>query len=495
MDHSPPPRRKAVVIGGGPVGCLAALYLSKSDWDVELYELRPDPRAPGNSAFDSKSINLALAERGYNSIKVIDEELLNEIIKETVPMVGRCIHPGKGNFKGKGGGESQKYDVHGRHNWATDRARLNIMLLDWIEKKANVKLFFGHGLKGLDLDKKEANFEDRNTKELKTIHADFFIGSDGAHSTTRRFLQRYILMDYEQIYIDTLWKELEIPPDENGDFKIDGNHLHIWPRKDFMFIAIPSTDKSFTCTLFMPQRYFDQLGTSPSSILAFFTTHFPDVITLIGKDKLIADYTTNSAPSPLISIKCSPYHYLDRCVIIGDAAHAMVPFYGQGMNAGFEDVRVLFEFINDKFPGDLAAALEGYSRQRKEDAHTINDLAMRNYVEMRDSVTSRTYKLRKGVEETLYDYFPRLGVRTLYSMVSFSNLRYSEVVERVRWQNGVLNRVGLALAFGVGYALVKAVSVFRRARGRAAEQAAEGAARGVFGAVGLGVRKWWSLLW
>ncbi|KAF8472754.1 hypothetical protein BDZ91DRAFT_834349 [Kalaharituber pfeilii] len=459
-DVTPRSQKKAVVIGGGPVGALAAMYFSKMNWDVEIYELRPDPRSLAGRAVQSKSINLAISERGLNSLKVVDPLLLEEVLKETVPMIGRCIHPGKGNFKGKGGGESQKYDIHGRFIQSADRARLNIILLDWVAKEPNVKIFFEHALRKLDLDKKYAEFEQRSTKETVTVNGDFFVGSDGAHSTTRRFLQRYILMDYEQVYIDTMWKELEILPEERtGGFRIDGNHLHIWPRKDFMFIAIPSPDYTFTCTLFMPQKYFDEIGDTREGLLKFFNKHFPDVITLIGEEKLVEDYFRTSK-LPLISIKCSPYHYSDRCVIVGDAAHAMVPFYGQGMNSGFEDVRVLFDHIK-AHPHDLALALRNYSAERKLDAHTINDLAMRNYIEMSADVTSRWYKFRKATEELLYAYLPWMGVRTMYSMVSFSNIRYSEVVARVRWQSGVLNRVSAVLGMGMIGVIAMGASRFR----------------------------------
>jgi len=196
----------------------------------------------------------------------------------------------------------------------------------------------------------------------------------------------------------------------------------------------------------MPQRFFDEIGYTKEGLLSFFNKHFPDVLALIGEEKLIVDYFQNSR-LPLISIKCSPYHYKDTCAIVGDAAHAMVPFYGQGMNTGFEDVRVLFDHIS-AHPNDLAVALSLYSKERGVDAHAINDLAIQNYIEMRDNVTSRLYKLRKITEELLYAYAPWLGVRTLYSYVSFSNVRYSEVVRRVKWQQEVLNKVGWILALG-----------------------------------------------
>ncbi|RPA92564.1 FAD/NAD(P)-binding domain-containing protein [Choiromyces venosus 120613-1] len=446
MDsESPATRKKVIVVGAGPVGALAALYFSHAGWEVEVYELRGviDLRLPENLSLNfSKSINLALSERGINGLKNLGDggKLLEEVLSETIPMYGRMIHTGVPGEKG----ESQKYDVHGNFIRSADRARLNVQLLDALALK-DVKLFFHHGLRGLNLDANTAEFEKKDgSGEKVTVHADLIVGADGAHSATRRLLQKSVRMYYEQIYIETLWQEYEIPPHkETGDFKIDANHLHIWPKKDFMFIAIPSIDKTFTCTLFMEQWRFDAIGESKEDLLAFFKENFEEVIDLVGEESLVEQYM-NHQKLPLISIKCRPYHYKDRCVIIGDAAHAMVPFYGQGMNAGFEDVSVLFEHINEN-PGSMADALDSYSAYRVPDGHMINELAMQNHIEMRSAVTSKTYLLRKAVEEALYAHVPWLGVRTMYSMVSFSNIRYTEVVERARRQRMWLNVTGAGL--------------------------------------------------
>ncbi|PUU74739.1 hypothetical protein B9Z19DRAFT_1132674 [Tuber borchii] len=437
--------KKVIVVGAGPVGALAALYFSHAGWEVEVYELRGDLRLPENLSLNfSKSINLALSERGIDGLRNLGDggKLLDEVLSETIPMYGRMIHTGVPGEKG----ESQKYDVHGRFIRSADRARLNVQLLDALVLK-DVKLFFHHRLRGLNLDVNTAEFEKIGTGERVTVQADLIIGADGAHSATRRFLQKSVRMYYEQTYIETLWQEYEIPPDEEtGDFKIDANHLHIWPKKDFMFIAIPSVDKTFTCTLFMEQWRFDAIGDSRDNLLAFFRENFEEVIDLVGEDSLVEQYL-NHQKLPLISIKCRPYHYKDRCVIIGDAAHAMVPFYGQGMNAGFEDVRVLFEHVR-AHPDSMTDALASYSAYRVPDGHMINELAMQNHIEMRATVTSKAYLLRKVIEEALYAYVPWLGVRTVYSMVSFSNIRYTEVVGRTRQQRRWLNAATTALLAG-----------------------------------------------
>ena len=366
-----------------------------------------------------------------------------------------------------------------------DRALLNKRLLDYLGKMPNVTFHFNNKLTGADFNKDVAWFEKRSSTP-KTDHAqnptqqntgkehqdcaseisvpfDILIGADGAHSSTRYHMMKFAQVNYQQEYIDTLWCEFLIPPDATtGSFAISPNHLHIWPGKSFMFIAIPSLDKSFTCTLFAPSTRFADLAASSDSLLPFFQHNFPGVCPeLISPDDLHRQFLENPH-LPLISIKCTPYHYRSSVVILGDAAHAMVPFYGQGMNAGLEDVRVLFDFLDrhgvydpslrDTMPREEARAnaLLEYTMQRTPDASTINDLALRNYEEMRSSVVSPLYRLRKWVEERVNKHIPSLGWRTQYSRVSFENERYSDVEKAVQRQGRILMGVlGLGLV-GLG---------------------------------------------
>jgi len=327
-------------------------------------------------------------------------------------------------------------------------------------------MFFNHKLTGADFKKNKAWFEQKPTssrqdhaqnptqkdedidraKEIE-VSFDFMIGADGAHSAVRHHLMKYARMSYTQEYIETLWCEFHMTANETSDFRISPNHLHIWPGQEFMFIAIPSLDKSFTCTLFLPASRFAELDKDPSSLVPFFNTHFPGIAgNLIPESNLSKQYNENPH-LPLISIKCDPHHYSSSAAILGDAAHAMVPFYGQGMNAGLEDVRVLFNFL-DEHGSDAAgraAALDAYTAQRAPDAHAINDLALRNYQEMRADVVSPLYRLRKTVEENLSLWLPNAGFATQYSRVSFGDMRYSDVEKMAQKQGRMLQGVAVAV--------------------------------------------------
>lgn len=373
-----------------------------------------------------------------------------------------------------------------QHIQAVDRASLNKHLLDALEKMPNARLHFNHKLTGADFNKKTAWFEqhvdskrtdhpqnptqkeglwqDKERAEEIPVDFDLLIGADGAHSAARFHMMKFARINYQQEYIDTLWCEFHIDPKTSDlDFAINPNRLHIWPGGSLMFIAIPSLDRSFTCTLFAPVSYFDAISEKPEEKLEkFFHRDFPGVCPdLISPSNLEKQFRENPH-LPLISIKCKPYHYKSSVVILGDAAHAMVPFYGQGMNAGLEDVRVLFDILdshdvyNAVIPDSEArarvreSALDEYSAQRTPDAATINDLALKNYEEMRSGVQSPFYKMRKWMEETVNVYLPGLGWRTQYTRVSFENQRYSEIERAVQRQGRILMGVLALSVLGLG---------------------------------------------
>jgi kynurenine 3-monooxygenase len=364
-----------------------------------------------------------------------------------------------------------------------DRTGLNKTLLDRLDSMSNVKFFFNRKVVSVDFRKKLAWFENRTKNDPSKsddieVTFDLLIGADGAHSAVRYHLMKFVPMSYQQEYIDKLWCQFLVPPAADGDFRLPPNYLHIWPQDDSMFIALPNLDKTFTSTLFMSRSGFEQLLLS-GKVVEYFNEKFPGVVPgLITEQELVKQFKEHDH-LPLISIKCSPYHYASTGVIIGDAAHAMVPFYGQGMNAGLEDVRVLFEFL-DKHPNDQARALSEYSAHRTPDAQTINDLALGNYREMASDVKKPLYLLRKWIEEKLYLYIPRAGWATQYSRVTFSNMRYSEVRgaadRQARILNGVvgltaLSLIGSALWFARIGALQQAKKGFLRSICLVAQQA------------------------
>ena len=414
----------------------------------------------------SRSINLALSERGINAMRSSGSDtLLTSVLAETIPMYGRMIH--SQNSRGRLVEASQLYDVHGRFLRAIDRTRINGVMLDELERMPNVTLLFNYNLTGADFIKKKAWFELRDptsedeSSRPREIEVDFdlLLGCDGAHSRTRYHMNKFVRMNYEQTYIETLWCEFSIPPaspsshsavpespSASDGFKTSPHHLHIWPSSDSMFISLPNKDGSFTCTLFAPPAVFDGLARAPQRVESFFEQKFPGVLTLVGVDELRAQFERNPH-LPLVSVKCDPHHFDASVVVLGDAAHAMVPFYGQGMNAGLEDVLVLFEHLDSQptTPIGRAEALKSYTSERVKDAHTINDLAVENYWEMHAGVRSPLYLLRKYVEEFLSDKVPRTGFQTQYARVSFSNQRYSEVVRSVRRQGRIL----LAATLGI----------------------------------------------
>ncbi|KAI7903167.1 uncharacterized protein BX663DRAFT_471908 [Cokeromyces recurvatus] len=360
-------------------------------------------------------------------------------------MKARMVHIGQHGMQ-----MSQAYDVNGQHINAVDRARLNEILLDAVEKMDAVTIYFEHRLIQIDLDSNILQFETSHN-EQKTYKVDLIIGADGAYSRTRSQMMRRMRMNYNQEYIDTAYCELLMPPAKGPDgkptFALDPNHLHIWPRHTFMLIALPNPDFSFTCTLFMPFKMFEDIKTE-DQLLEFFKEHFNDSIPLIGEASLKADFFHNPRGS-LVSVKVSPHNYQDKSLIIGDAAHAMVPFYGQGMNCGFEDVERLHDILdshqikpvvngtNNRIEG-LEEALDAYSRIRVEDAHAICDLAMYNYYEMRHAVTSIRFLARKKLENSIHFIFPRLII-PLYTMVSFTTIPYSKAIRRWHRQTYWLN--------------------------------------------------------
>lgn len=475
--------KTVAVIGAGLVGCVAALAFAKKGYNVRVYEGRPDARSPEQrEIFSFRSINMAVSARGILTLESIDTEMAGRALKNLIPMYGRMIHDGIGNEF------SQKYGLYGEAINSIDRADLNRGLLDELDK-AGVETYFNYKLINAVfkphnsltfsvIQDENGKIESDSFKRIEVVDdIDVVIGCDGAHSAVRTHLGKYVRLNFDQQYIDSAYVELRIESqkhqeydlhaqDEERKFKLDRNHLHIWPRHKHMLIAMPNTDGSFTSTLFAPWKVFNEQLVTEDEWFDFFWTNFPDVFEkgLMTKEMLVKAYHENPRGS-LVCVRCSPYNYQGNVILLGDAAHSMVPFYGQGMNCGFEDVRVLMGLM-EKNNFDFEAAFNEYTETRHEDLNAILDLAMRNYVEMRHGVVSRAFALRKKLDGFLSRSLGNYWL-PLYTMVSFRpDIPYGEALRRETKQSKIVHDIvyygtGAAIAAGcliVGKALRKMFS-------------------------------------
>lgn len=415
------------VIGGGLVGSLQALFLAKRGFQVDLYEKRPDLRTMEQA--DGRSINLALSMRGRDALRELGLE--DVVLQTALPMSARMIHSRSGKCS------KQFYGIGGQSIYSVDRFNLNKILLSNAEACPNVKLHFDHQLVRADLENKKLSFT-RTRQTLSgmvetsglEVESNFIFGCDGAYSSVRRQMMRWGRMDYSQEYIEHGYKELSLPPASDGKFAMDETCLHIWPRGEFMMIALPNQDHSFTITVFMPFSIFNSIE-NKDDVLGFFSKHFEDAVRMIGTDKLVQDYFKNLTAS-MIAVKCQPHFMAGSTVILGDAAHAIVPFFGQGMNVGFEDCLIFYECLVQN-EDNLSLAAAEYCNAHWKDTHVIADLSMYNYIEMRSHVRSTVFRVRKFIDNLVHTLFPNSFI-PLYSMVAFSRIPYSEVIIRHRRQ-------------------------------------------------------------
>lgn len=426
---------RIAIIGAGLGGSLLACYLGRAGFDVAVYERAPDPRRHG--FVGGRSINLALSARGIHALREVG--LADEVMKSVIPMPGRMIHAPDGHLA------FQPYSANpeDRIN-SVSRAGLNMILLNAAESYPNVKIMFDHRCVAIDFQKPAIIFEKPGAADRVTFATDRIIGADGAFSAVR--LQMMLHMDrfeYRQEYLEHGYKELTIPATAVGEFAMEPHALHIWPRGGYMMIALPNQDRSFTCTCFWPLRGpngFESIRTD-EEILRFFTEHFPDAVPLMPT--LVADYKRNPTGS-LVTIHCSPWHCSDRALLIGDAAHAIVPFYGQGMNCAFEDCSVLADCIRRLGP-DWKKIFESFAAQRKPNADAIAEMALDNFIEMRDKTASRLFRAKKRIEHALQGAFPN-WFTPLYDLISFSTMPYAEARRRAMAQSRVLRVIGWSAA-------------------------------------------------
>jgi kynurenine 3-monooxygenase len=427
---------QVLIVGAGLGGTLMACLLARAGHEVDLFERRPDPRLSGYVG--GRSINLALSARGIHGLTTAG--LAADVLRDVIPMRGRMIHSTAGELAFQPYSANPSDAIN-----SISRGGLNINLLEAAAKYPNLRQHFNQRCVDVDLSAPAATFVDEISGASRTVSAEIIVGADGAFSAVRGKMQITDRYDYSQSYLQHGYKELTIPPAAGGAFAMEPNALHIWPRGGFMMIALPNQDRSFTCTLFWPfrgPRSFEAVSRA-EDVLPFFQSQFPDAVPLMPT--LVEDYMRNPIGT-LVTVRCAPWHMGGKVVLLGDAAHAIVPFYGQGMNAAFEDCVALEQCMREHEP-DFSRAFEAYAAMRKPNTDAIADMAMDNFIEMRDHVASPMFLLRKKTEQMLQRVFPAWFM-PLYNMISFSLIPYAEARRRARRQNRIVAGViaGFALA-------------------------------------------------
>lgn len=414
------PDTRVAIVGGGLVGSLLACYLGRRGYQVDVYERRPDPRS--TEVERGRSINLALSERGIDALRRID--LVDSVMAPALPMHGRVMHDDKGHLT------YQSYSAAGdRAINSISRGALNETLLDAAEATPGVTLHFDVRTTGYGLG--QGTLAIARGAAVEVLTPDIVIASDGFGSAVRNSLEfegRMSVVTEQEAYG---YKELTIPA-ADGEFAMDPDALHIWPRGSSMMIALPNPDRSFTCTLFWPAADFDRLQT-PEQIVDHFNRVYPDAVPLMPT--LVDDFQHNPV-SPLATLHVDPWQAEGRVALIGDAAHAILPFFGQGANCGFEDVVELDRCLEET-GDDWALALPMYQQRRQVNAEAIALMAQENFIEMRDKVASPTFRASKKVEHALERALPGKYM-SRYEMVSFTTIPYAEVIERDKRQRGTL---------------------------------------------------------
>ena len=420
--------KTATIVGAGLVGSLWAVYLSKAGYKVSIFERRSDIRKAEISA--GKSINLALSTRGWKAMDTVG--IGDEIRKMAIPMTGRIMHDLQGNLT------YQPYGKEGQAIYSISRGGVNAKMMDIAEKYAATKIFYNESCYDADLENGIVYLKNTISGKKSEIKSDVVFACDGAFSAVRyNAMQTLDRFQYSQNYIEDGYRELLLPANKDGSYKLDKNALHIWPRGRFMLIALANEDGSFTCTLFMPfkgENSFETL-TSKEAVDNFFKTTFADFYNMMPN---VADAWEDHPLSSLAIIRCFPWKH-GKTALMGDAAHATVPFYGQGMNCGFEDCTIMWDMMQ-KYGDNIDKVFDEYQKSRKPDGDGVQDLSLHNYHVMRDYVADPKFLLQKKIEARFSDKYPDKWM-PLYSQVTFSHIRYSEAWKTGQKQDAIMKKV------------------------------------------------------
>lgn len=415
------------IAGAGLVGSLWAVYLAQRGYQVDLYESRPDMRQMAMKG--GRSINLALSERGWRALDQVN--LKHRVQDMGIPMYGRMVHSESGDT------QFRPYDAdENRAIYSVSRSELNRLLMDEAEAYEGVNLYFNQKAEQVQLSEKTMTFTDREAHHQYSAQYDTLFGTDGAFSKVRESMMKTKRFNYSQSYLAHAYKELTIPADRQGRHQLYKNALHIWPRNSFMLIALPNPDGSFTCTLFLAfegEPAFEQLQTE-ADIYQFFDKYFQDAKALMPN---LAEEFMGNPTDALLTVRTDPWHYQDKACLLGDSAHAIVPFYGQGMNAGFEDCMVLDELMSQHADADWHTLFRAFSERRVKDGHAIADLALFNFIEMRDLVADPHFHKKQDISQRIHELAQEQWL-PLYTMVTFSELPYSEAKRRGDEQDEIL---------------------------------------------------------
>jgi len=421
--------KTATIVGAGLVGSLWAVYLSRAGYKVKIFEMRSDLRKADISA--GKSINLALSERGWKAFKAVGVE--KEVEEIALPMHGRTMHDKEGNLT------YQPYGQEGQAIYSVSRAGINCKMMDIAENVGGDEIFYNERCVDADLENGVVSLVNTITGVESTEKSDVVFASDGAFSAVRyNALQKLNRFNYSQKYVEDGYREILLPANEDGSYKLQKDTLHIWPRGRFMLIALPNEDGSFTCTLFMPfeghEYAFDKL-TTPTEVDSFFKEVFADFYELMPN---IGEAWGDHPLSSLAIIRCYPWTH-GKVALMGDAAHATVPFYGQGMNCGFEDCSIMWELMQ-KHNEDWPAVFEEYQVLRKPEGDAVQDLSLYNYHVMRDYVADPQFLLQKRFERKIEELYPDL-YKPIYTQVSFTNIPYSEIITKGKEQESYIKMI------------------------------------------------------
>ncbi len=423
MKHTP---KKIAIIGSGLVGSLLAIYLKRFGHEITVFDRRPDIRG---IKFSGRSINLAMSNRGWNALNEVGIE--EEIKKIAIPLDKRAMHlVGQEEYY-------QKYGKEGEAIWSISRGVLNKKMIDLAEAEG-VEFRFNEKVWDVDLPDAKLFTGETEKGEWQEYNYDLIFGCDGAFSRVRHKMQRRSRFDYSQDFIDVGYKELSIAPNDDGSHKLDKHSFHIWPRGKFMLIAMPNLDGSFTCTLFMPfegEVSFEKITTKEEA-KEFFVKYFPNIMPEI--ENLTEDFFKNPT-SAMVTMKCFPWTYWDKVALVGDSAHAVVPFYGQGMNAGFEDIFALNNIIK-QYGDDWHAIFEAYEKERKQNTDAIATLSYRNFIEMSTKTADPKFLLQKKIEKHFASLHPDKWI-PVYSRVTFSDRPYAEALALGDAQEAIMKEV------------------------------------------------------